>query len=364
MLRPFRRFLRRLPPRHEHKSLSQHRTRLWLEILEGRTLPAVSASFAAATGTLTIIDPDTTGHAITVQGVDVAAGSRWSVVVDGAALSLPNGGNINVVNINANLGADSDTINFQTGTSASGTIPTSTLKGSLTVIAGDGHDTVGIGFTTIRGNLIVRQGNGTDTIVQRLGTIMGNASFLQGAGNGDNMEMDASVIAGNLSLIQGKGSSDTIVQRQAHPGTTIGGNAFVAQGNGAGDQIDIDSWSWGASNVSLSQGNGLGDQIDIESWSWGTSNPSLSQGSGAGDQIEIHSWSWGVGTASLIQGDGANDTVRVTAPTAPSMPAQPAWDISITQGNGNDDLAVCPSVGIQTATTGRRRLAVLFLEPR
>ncbi len=35
------------------------------------------------------------------------------------------------------------------------------------------------------------------------------------------------------------------------------------------DDLDLDSWSWGASNVSLSQGNGLGDQIDIESWSWG-----------------------------------------------------------------------------------------------
>ena len=187
--------------------------RLLLEVLEDRSVPSVSVGFNSATGTLTIVDTDTTGHTIAVESVGSTTGSGWLVQVDQATPQKFSG----VATINASLGADSDTVNFEALNPVPGAV---TLTGNLSVTGGSGNDNINIDFPTIKGNVTVLLGNGAD-----------------------NFETSAAAIMGALSVTEGTGATDTIVQRQAS--LAVGGNSNLSQGSGAGDKIDISSFSWG-----------------------------------------------------------------------------------------------------------------------
>jgi hypothetical protein len=125
-----------------------HRTRLTVEVLEDRTVPSVSVT---GVGTLTITDSDTSGHTINVN--QTATQGTFTVQVDGGSLMTFTGIN----NINANLGADSDTLSFNNPSSA-----TTNLSGSLSVTAADGNNSVSEAFYAIGGSVSLTEGNGSD----------------------------------------------------------------------------------------------------------------------------------------------------------------------------------------------------------
>src|ERR1700730_18675530 len=106
----FRTVLRSLagnPRGYQHKSPLRQRSRLLVEVLEDRTVPSVSVALHGHT--LNIVDPDTTGHTINVN--QTANQDKFTVQVDAGPVQTFDG----VSHINADLGADSDNLNFNNG---------------------------------------------------------------------------------------------------------------------------------------------------------------------------------------------------------------------------------------------------------
>ena len=221
---------------HRTSPPGSRRRRLLIEALEDRCV--LSAVAGLNGNTLTITDPDTTGHTINITQTAVSGQFQvespdTSIVShSGATLAMPGSSATfnGVANIAVGLGADSDTLNFN-ATSA-----TASLSGRLSITAANGDNTVSIGLNAIGGNLSVVEGNGTDFL--GLSTdVGGNVSVTQGNAFNDIVLIPSDVatvtIGGNLSVIQGGGSdNDVLIQVSA---LTISGNFSVTQGNGLGD---------------------------------------------------------------------------------------------------------------------------------
>ena len=255
-----------------------HRFRPTLDVLEDRCVPSVSV--VQNGNTLKIVDPDTNGADHTIS-VNQSALGQFVVQVDSGPIGTFNG----VANIDANLGQDSDTLNFfTTGHSNHG--PSGYLSGNLTVTAGDGNNNVSEDLSGIKGNVSVNEGKGNDN-VEVNGVINGNLSVNQvdsstkgGGPRGSSVEVDSlSVINGNLSVTQGDGPDDTADVF----GATVGGNLSIKQGNGDSDHASVDSAMVGG-NLSINQGNGAGDSINQSGGSQGggDDNSGSQGGSGAG----------------------------------------------------------------------------------
>ena len=190
MFRTLFRSLTRSPRRSQHKSPPRRRTRFLVEVLEDRTVPSVSVVLNGHT--LNIVDPDTTGHTINVN--QTANQDEFTVQVDAGPVQTFDG----VSHINADLGADSDNLNFNNGGFST------SLSGNLGVTAGDGSNTVVIDFSTIMGKVSVTEGNGSDSL--QVGSLSGNFT-----------------IRSNLSITQGDGNGDFVNVEDIGTGSFIGG---------------------------------------------------------------------------------------------------------------------------------------------
>ena len=151
MFRNLLRLLARSPRRYQHKSSPPRRTRLRLEVLEDRTVPTVSALLHGHT--LNIVDPDPNGADHTINVNQTATQGTFTVQVDTGNPQTFSG----VSKIDADLGADSATLNFNNGGFST------YLSGNLSVTAGAGSNTVVIDFSTILGKVSVTEGNGSDS---------------------------------------------------------------------------------------------------------------------------------------------------------------------------------------------------------
>jgi hypothetical protein len=329
-----------------------------LEALEDRTVLSVSVVLNGHA--LTIVDSDTSGHTINVN--QTATQDQFTVQVDAGPISTFN----SVAKIKVDLGADSDTLNFNNNGFAT------CLSGNLSVNAGDGDNNVVIGATTIlgnvsvtegngsnylqvgditldphtapnisiHGNLSVSQGDGSDTVFA-VGSIDGNVSMIQGNGS-DTLFLgslsfviidgDFHVIVvplqvnGNLSTTQGNGENDAVIMQI----DTVGGNLAVNQGNGAFDSYFTLADSIGG-NLSVTEGNGESDFYILQFVTVGR-NLSVNQGNGNGDfgssQVIV------AGNAAVTQGDGDGDYTEFYSQGDPNTIG---GNLSVTQGNGEGD---------------------------
>jgi hypothetical protein len=346
------------PPSTRTIRKAPRRAQLALEALEDRTVLSVSAVLNGHT--LTTVDSDTSGHIINVN--QTATQDQFTVQVDAGPISTFN----SVAKIKVDLGADSDTLNFNNAGFST------YLSGDLSVKAGDGDNNVVIGATTIMGNVSVTEGNGNNylqvgdiTLDPRTGpnlSIHGNLSVAQGDGSDTVFavgSIDGNVsmtqgnssdtlflgslsfviingrfhlivvplhVNGNLSTTQGNGDGDAVIMQF----DTVGGNLAVNQGNGAFDSYFTLADSIGG-NLSVTEGNGDGDSYILQFVTVGR-NLSMNQGNGNGDfgssQVIV------AGNASVSQGDGDGDYTEFYSQGDPNTIG---GNLSVTQGNGDGD---------------------------
>jgi hypothetical protein len=287
------------------------------ETLDRRDVPAVTAAFDAATGTLTVAS-DGAADAVTVT--QDAAGTLH-VQANGAAVAIANGVatamNTTMIAINGGGGADTLTIDPSVSNTISTVLTGGT--GNDTMIGGGGNDTFvwnpGEGSDTIEGN------GGTDTLQFNganvdenidLSNNNGRLRFFRDAGN---ITIDAAGIENvNFAAL---GGSDTItvgdltglgvqqvnVDLAAAPGGTTGDGQF--------DQVTVNGTAV-ADNVQLAAQNGVitvtGPTTVVNVKNADPDDGLTIKGFGGDDTIDARGLAGGLVSLTIDGGTG-NDTI-------------------------------------------------------
>jgi hypothetical protein len=353
-----------------------HPARLSLELLESRFCPSLTLSLVSSTLTISGVPTGTLAIAET--------GTNAFKVTDGSA-SLPTFSGVS--NINVKLSSRPGDLNVQLNASGlggnlyedlgfgftgpSGTVHVSggRIGGNLTIVRGNGNETVDLGINSVGAPDPLRVG----------GTV--NFTAITSSGSGAASPRDHLILQTGSSI--GLDLSTTNVDSVfLAPGTSVGRNVAVSNtqehtmpdtflegsvgqdvtisGPGTGIFVDLGSLAAAVVTRNLSISTLGGDSIvGLGAGSLVKGNATITTGAG-NDVIELGGQV--AGTASVSSGDG-NDMVSLDAGAAVS------GSLSVTSGNGNSTMTIDGTVsgdmvvhlgnGANTVTIGNAPAGVL-----
>ncbi len=298
-------------------------SRLRLETLEDRSVPAVTASVtngsliikgdsaAASQLTITASDTNSDGVADTFQVVDGSttvgtfsnvtrdvilrlSDNDDTVAIDLGGLSTPRG-------IQANLGDGANTLTIDNGT----------VKGSLSVLGGADTDTVTLGGTAAL-------------------TVNGSAAFDLGDAADDVLHLADATVNGNLAAY----FANTVTLDAA---STVGRSVYILGGTG-GNTVTVDGSVQGNVIFASAFGTTAGNTFTLT----GTVDGNVAfYGSNQADTVNV---SGSVGGSLLAFLAGGDDTADISGTVTNSL--------SLDGGTGNDTMTLGGTVGERTFVNG------------
>lgn len=224
----------------------RHCCRPRLELLEGRDTPSnFTVSFSGLTHTLTVTG-DSLNNNLTVQAV---AGDATKFTLSSAT----------------------DTFNHVAG-------PLTTPSGvlNLKIVLGDGDDAVTFSNSPLaidlKGNLSIMGGNGANSVAATDMKVEKNLTIINGANTSgtDFTNLVNPSIGGQLTINNGAGDTSTHVHRNSAGLSSIGGNASVMNGTGA-DSTEFYDINFGG-NVTISNGHANASGNTGYSWIYNANN--------------------------------------------------------------------------------------------
>jgi hypothetical protein len=314
--------------------------RLNLQVLEDRSVPAVTASVvngslvvkgdtaAASNVAITASDTNADGAADTFSVTDggTSVGSFGSVTKD-VVLRLSSNDDTVSIDLGGLSTPRGISVSMGKGTNAL-TVANGTVAGSLSVAGGSGADTVTLGGVTgltVNGNAVIDLGSGDSDALQLTDatfnryllaysaetvTLDANSTVAKGFGvlggsAGTTVNLDGTVegsvaVAGAGACFHGTSATSASTLNLA--GTVDGSVAFV--GGGGSDTLNVTGSVGG--NLLAYLGNG-DDTATVS----GTVTGSLVLDGGAGNDTMTLSGT--VGNRAIISGGAGDDTVAITA---------------------------------------------------
>jgi len=207
----------------------------------------------SSVNTITLTGDTTTGDTVTINGSFNYTGNMRNddIAIDGATilgntlLSLYGADTDNTVTLSANA----DTA----------------LEGNLTIIAGNGADTIAASAatTTIDGSVIMNLGSGLNSVTLDDGTIAGNMTIY--GGNGDDTVNIGSTVAfninGSLTVSLANTASAAGKNELQLTDTIVGGSVTYIGGSGI-DSVELVGTSTVANSLSVYMGAGA-DELSL-----------------------------------------------------------------------------------------------------
>jgi hypothetical protein len=318
---------------------SRARSRLALEILEGRVLLAGDVAVFLNGGGNLILRGDNQANCVqveqfggpgtpfTILGCNDAAGMPTGIngVANGeVTFSVSGGGDMRI-----SLRGGDDRLDFARAAAAIVATP-----GDLEIATGAGDDHVGFGGDThvkIGGDLKIQTGKGKEFIIIANTEVAGDLAIKAGGCKDSVRIIDfASIyvnIGGDLKIQTGKGKGSITI---AH--TEVADDVAIKAGGGE-DSVRIIDFSSVGDNLEITTGGSGADRVDLFSVRVG-GGTKITTGAGA-DRVSIHD-SLFAGTLRVKTGS-ENDYVQICASTFRRA-------VAVTMGSGNDD-HMCVSGG-------------------
>jgi hypothetical protein len=307
---------------HPNRNRASRPRRLWIELLESRTLLAGNVTVNVVGGSLIITGDDLDNRFIITQfqrppgeflvgaqGVDTTFNGQPNFVANGVTKDIrisTLGGNDSVSLVDAQVpgsllfdggAGDDDLVGRLVSRQAT------EIGKHLTVTNGDGQDKTQFESCTIRGNATVTNGAGGST-TEFKNCQVGSLSIQSDAG-ADEVEVSATIVRKNLTVRSGDGDTEVDIE-----GTRVNGTTILESREGF-DDIDLEDNTIFNKKVVLMLGNG-GSQTTMEQTTFrkGFFLQSLT----GVDELVIDSI-LAEGPVNVSTGDGS-DFLRVDSPTA------------------------------------------------
>jgi hypothetical protein len=210
------------------------RTRLFLEQLEDRCVPSVTATVGMA-GNLTVTATTTTAVGTGLE-IDQTGAHQFTITLNGApvtgtdqGMTVTNGVYNNVTgNITVNASNNNDKVTVNLMGNPGGTVPN-----NITLNLAEGNNTAVVENGTMSGSFAYNGGDANDSLTTTNLAVGGAANIFLDNGT-NSVTMNSGSVGGSMGITTGEGQ-DTVVLGDGTNAFTVSGDLVYSGGDDSGD---------------------------------------------------------------------------------------------------------------------------------